>query len=179
MSELYWVNGESFSAIDPNLALVKPNFETFWVDGYSGIELLDLADTYPYTPPPPQPAPDASPWGSETYWIDGYTSEGFVKDPEIINTNFETYWSDGFSAIYIYPIVDSYPYTPPAPQPLAYASFYGGETFWSDGISNNGIKTSLFNHTGLNSFWIDGSPADNIFDKDNYDTGKYNFIFDE
>jgi hypothetical protein len=117
---------------------------------------------------------------SELCWIDGYPFQGIVPDaPQPVTPNTELYWFDGMSAIDIFELVDTIPYNPPVVVYPTVGSYYGNETFWFDGMPSQYLKTSLFEHTGNQTFWVDGYSAEGIFEKDNNDTGKCSFLFEE
>jgi hypothetical protein len=116
---------------------------------------------------------------SELFWVDGYPFQGIVPgEPAPVTPNTELYWVDGTSAKDIFELADTNPYTPTVIIYPTVGAYYGNETFWIDGCPSEGLKTSLFNHAGNQTFWIDGHTVENIFEKDNNDTGKFSFIFE-
>jgi hypothetical protein len=52
------------------------------------------------------------------------------------------------------------------------------ETYWIDGISFEGIKTSVFIRPGDEYYWIDGVTGTAIYPITNSDTGKFMIMFD-
>jgi len=179
MSETYWFNGEPFAGVEPDApAPTTPNFETYWVNGQSANDLLLLADSWPYVPPPPQPPPSPSPWGSETYWLNGQPSEGLVDDPDTRMIGSELYWFKGQSASDLFPVTDIWPPNPPPVTPPATSSFYGNETFWINGFPAEGLKTTAFLTTNAESYWVDGESEMYIYTQNQAFAARMFLIFE-
>jgi hypothetical protein len=172
LSEKYWYQGQPFQGLDADEIPSGPNQETYWVDGQPSGDIFLLADSWPFVPPEPPPAPDPSPWGSEFYWFEGQPFQG-LSNPEDENTGAETFWINGAAATDIFTVIDQWPYFPPSNQPVAFDNRYGAEKFWLDGRPHSGLKGTTLLQPGHSFFWFE----EDFFERQNGESGRMFSLF--